>query len=86
MQVSCNGKVSCEFNVKITKQMIPQSTVMVYSVKNKQSIYQGKTIIETEDLSENYVCVQHFYYFTQTNSKISYLVTVKAFKYRNRTT
>ena len=35
--------------------MMPHSTVMVYDVKDQQTIFQGQTEIETENFGRNHV-------------------------------
>ena len=54
-QIKCNGKLLCEFEVEIEEEMMPHSTIMVYDVKDKQTIFQGQTRIETENLGRNHV-------------------------------
>ena len=54
-QVDCKGKLLCDFDVDMEETMMPQSTIMVYDVRDQQTIYQGKTEVETQNLGDNYV-------------------------------
>lgn len=52
----CYGKI-CSFDIEITNDMFPNSTLIVYYVKNENDIYHGKTFITTSSLTENFVSI-----------------------------
>lgn len=53
--VNCNGQLNCEFDIKITKEMIPKSKISIYFVKDKRNIYFGSTNLTVEEFGDNYV-------------------------------
>lgn len=55
-QIPCYYHLTCSFNITVQKDMMPQSTVIVYYVKNKIYLYEGSTNITTVDLGANHVC------------------------------
>lgn len=59
-QISCNFRMSCVFTITVNRDMMPKSKVIVYYIKEKDKIFKGHTIIETKDLSENYVSFKYF--------------------------
>lgn len=59
-QISCGDVFSCNFDIQIEAIMVPEFSVMVYKVINKQLIYQGKANIETENLGRNFVSLIKF--------------------------
>lgn len=53
--VICKNSTICEFSLKMTQKMMPQSTVYVYNVRDEVRISQGKIDVRTEELGANYV-------------------------------
>lgn len=53
--VNCRYMTMCTFPILISESMLPNPTVHVYSVKEKNFVYYGKTILETENRGSNYV-------------------------------
>jgi len=52
---NCDFKLLCTVGTKITNDMMPHVTVIVYQIKNKHIIFRGETTIETADISSNEV-------------------------------
>ena len=53
--INCENQSNCEFKLTITKEMIPKSTITIYSVKEKNAIYFGRTYLVIEEFGVNYV-------------------------------
>ncbi|XP_070499789.1 thioester-containing protein 1 allele R1-like [Chironomus tepperi] len=53
--IPCGKQTLCEFELKIDEKMMPKSTIMVYDIRDKDVIYQGKVQIETDNLGRNYL-------------------------------
>jgi len=51
----CNFQQKCYIKLMVNKNMLPESKVLVYFVKNKQNIYQGETIVKIDHISKNMV-------------------------------
>lgn len=54
-KIECDEKFTCEFNLTVTKEMIPLSSIFVYSVDDIDHIYYGVKDITTEELGRNKV-------------------------------
>ena len=54
-QVYCNFHYTCKFNITIKKDMMPESKVVVYQMKDRNSIHQGDTTVTTVELGRNTV-------------------------------
>jgi len=57
MQIKCESQLNCVFDVTVTKEMIPQSKIIVYCVKGREAIYFGSTILVSNEFGENYVSI-----------------------------
>ncbi|KAL7011301.1 hypothetical protein ACKWTF_014218 [Chironomus riparius] len=88
-QFDCKSKLNCKFPVKVTKDMIPQSTITVYFVQETRTIMYGRTSLETEAIGENFLDVSlpktaktkqmiNMKFRTDFNSKIYLLAFDKA--------
>jgi len=62
-QVYCNYRLTCPFNITIRKNMMPEAKIVVYHVKDKQSIHQGEVTIRTAELGKNTVRFKLNYLF-----------------------
>ena len=62
-QVYCSFHINCEFNITITRNMMPEVKVVVYDLKDRRSMYQGQTTIRTEELGKNTVSEKSFQTF-----------------------
>lgn len=54
-QIDCRSKITCDFKLIVTKEMMPQSTVVIYHVSNSSILLQGETIITTNEIGQNKV-------------------------------
>lgn len=54
-QVICKSEIRCDFQLTLNKDMMPQSTVVVYNVKDSSSLQQGETVIKTMEIGQNTV-------------------------------
>ncbi|CAG9810260.1 unnamed protein product [Chironomus riparius] len=52
-QAYCSFRINCKFNFTITRDMMPEAKVVVYYVKDRQSMSQGETTITTIELGKN---------------------------------
>lgn len=64
-QINCDFELTCQFSINIRKEMMPSAKVIVYHLRNKNSIYQGEITINTNELGANSV-----------SSKISLIIYV----------
>lgn len=55
---SCDFKLICTVTTRISNDMMPHATVIVYQIKNKKIIFRGESTITTADISSNQVNVQ----------------------------
>jgi len=53
--VKCDYQILCNFDIKITKDMMPESKVVVYSVVDEKTMLHGETVIKTQELGANTV-------------------------------
>lgn len=51
----CGFKLSCSFSLVITLDMIPEASVVVYSLNDVNQFTYGEVKIKTEQLGKNYV-------------------------------
>lgn len=54
-RVNCKSEIKCDFQLTLNKDMMPQSTVVVYNVKDSSSLQQGETVIKTMEIGRNTV-------------------------------
>lgn len=54
-QIYCNYFYTCTFNITFQKEMMPSAKMKVYFIKDKQTMYQGETIITSGELGKNTV-------------------------------
>ena len=54
-KINCNNQKMCHFNVTIIEKLMPESTIIIYHLKDCVNVFLGKTVIETENLGSNYV-------------------------------
>ncbi|KAL7011186.1 hypothetical protein ACKWTF_014142 [Chironomus riparius] len=77
-QIECNDQQICEFEIKIMDAMMPYSTIMVYDVKNKNTIYQGQAEVVTEDVGRNELKLELPTESVKTKEQIKMKFTTKA--------
>ncbi|KAL7011176.1 hypothetical protein ACKWTF_014135 [Chironomus riparius] len=77
-QVDCKGQLLCDFELDIAEEMMPHSTIMVYDVKDQQTIYQGQTEIETDNLGRNHLTVELPKTKAKTKEEINIKFSTKA--------
>lgn len=53
--IRCDFKLVCTHKFKVTRQMIPKATVIAYHLKDKTTIYQGKTELTLDTIGKNFV-------------------------------
>ncbi|KAL7011283.1 hypothetical protein ACKWTF_014214 [Chironomus riparius] len=53
--IKCRNETNCQFNVTINAKMMPESTIIIYHLKDHVNVFLGKTVIETENLGANYL-------------------------------
>jgi len=73
-QVYCNYHSACPFNFTIRKDMMPEAKIVVYHVKNKESIHQGEVTITTVELGKNTVRFKDTLVFASLISNFVFLV------------
>lgn len=53
--VKCDFQILCNFDIKINRQMMPESKIVVYSVISEKSMLHGETVIKTDEIGANKV-------------------------------
>lgn len=53
--VKCDYQILCDFEIEISKDMMPESKIIVYSVISEKTMLHGETVIKTDDISSNKV-------------------------------
>ena len=57
-QVYCNFEISCKFNITVRNEMMPESRVEVFHLKDSRSMSRVETIIRTQNLGINEVRIR----------------------------
>ena len=52
---NCDFKLLCTVGTRISNDMMPHATVIVYQIENKTIIFRGESTIETADITTNEV-------------------------------
>ncbi|XP_070506231.1 CD109 antigen-like [Chironomus tepperi] len=77
-QVKCNMKKMCIFEIEVDDKMMPQSTILVYDVRNQQTIYQGQDEIKTENLGINFLTVDLSTAKAKTKEEVEFKFSTKS--------